>query len=58
MLQDRAKMHSEVLQLPALGKPFSIGALYDRRRDMLIPGEKLWDPEQVEQHISERQQPG
>jgi hypothetical protein len=51
-------MHSEVLQLPALGKPFSIGALYDRRRDMLIPGEKLWDPQQIEQHISERQQPG
>lgn len=48
----------DVIKLPALGRPFNLGMLYDRRNDDLIPGETLWDPEQLQEHISERQQPG
>ncbi|XP_062282181.1 stonustoxin subunit beta-like [Scomber scombrus] len=31
------------LQMPALGRPFTLGMLYDARKDALIPGFTLWD---------------
>lgn len=32
-----------ILELPCLGRPFSLGMLYDCRSDKLIPGITLWD---------------
>ncbi|XP_030256734.1 neoverrucotoxin subunit beta-like [Sparus aurata] len=37
-------MSSEVMNIAALGRPFTLGMLYDARRDELIPGLTLWDP--------------
>ena len=31
------------LQMPSLGRPFSLGMLYDCRDDRLIPGVALWN---------------
>ncbi|XP_030255023.1 neoverrucotoxin subunit beta-like [Sparus aurata] len=36
-------MSSEVMNIAALGRPFTLGMLYDARRDELIPGLTLWD---------------
>ena len=30
------------VDIPALGRPFSLGDLYDRRRDVIVQGPKLW----------------
>ncbi|XP_071944801.1 uncharacterized protein [Antedon mediterranea] len=35
---------------PALGRPFTLGMLYDCRNDKLIPGTSLWDNEFLESH--------
>uniref|UniRef100_A0A667ZBE7 SNTX thioredoxin-like domain-containing protein n=1 Tax=Myripristis murdjan TaxID=586833 RepID=A0A667ZBE7_9TELE len=40
-----------------LGRPFSLGMLYDCRKDSLIPGMTLWDPDVLEKNIRERPQP-
>ncbi|XP_072298909.1 uncharacterized protein [Eucyclogobius newberryi] len=31
------------LQMPALGRPFTLGMLYDCREDSIVPGMTLWD---------------
>ncbi|XP_054900516.1 neoverrucotoxin subunit alpha-like [Poeciliopsis prolifica] len=36
-------MDSNCLQIPALGRPFSLGMLYDARKDELMTGISLWD---------------
>lgn len=41
------------IEIAALGRPFSLGTLYDVRSDMLIPGFKLWDNEQLKNNIEE-----
>ncbi|XP_029930641.1 stonustoxin subunit alpha-like [Myripristis murdjan] len=46
-----------MIQLAALGRPFSLGMLYDCRRDSLIPGMTLWDREALENDARERPQP-
>ncbi|XP_033963448.1 neoverrucotoxin subunit beta-like [Pseudochaenichthys georgianus] len=38
-------MASEQKKMPALGRPFTLGMLYDARSDKLIPGFKLWNAE-------------
>ncbi|XP_059915986.1 uncharacterized protein LOC132463692 [Gadus macrocephalus] len=43
--------------LAALGRPFSLGMLYDCRNDSLIPALKLWDREDLEKKADERPQP-
>ncbi|XP_030219207.1 verrucotoxin subunit beta-like [Gadus morhua] len=43
--------------LAALGRPFSLGMLYDCRNDSLIPALKLWDREALEKEADERPQP-
>ena len=35
---------SGVIEMPALGRPFKLGMLYDCRTEKLIPGVTLWDP--------------
>uniref|UniRef100_A0A667ZBD6 Fibronectin type-III domain-containing protein n=1 Tax=Myripristis murdjan TaxID=586833 RepID=A0A667ZBD6_9TELE len=44
-------------ELAALGRPFSLGMLYDCRQDSLIPGLTLWDPDALEKDARERPQP-
>ena len=33
--------------IPALGRPFSLGDLYDRKRQVIIPGPRIWSNEQL-----------
>lgn len=39
------------VEMPALGRPFDLGMLYDCRNDKLIPGFTLWDKEKLEADI-------
>ncbi|XP_018973468.2 verrucotoxin subunit beta-like isoform X1 [Cyprinus carpio] len=45
-----------VIETAALGRPFQLGMLYDCRKDALIPGITLWDPEKLQQNIRTRPQ--
>ncbi|XP_073688368.1 cytolytic toxin-beta-like [Garra rufa] len=45
-----------VIETAALGRPFQLGMLYDCRKDALIPGVTLWDPEKLQQSIRTRPQ--
>ncbi|XP_034052949.1 stonustoxin subunit alpha-like [Gymnodraco acuticeps] len=48
-------MASDHIEVAALGRPFTLGMLYDARRDTLIPGFKLWNaetPKTTPQHSS------
>lgn len=36
-------MASDSLTIPAMGRPFTLGMLYDARKDVPIPGFTLWD---------------
>nr|XP_040025923.1 verrucotoxin subunit beta-like [Gasterosteus aculeatus aculeatus]XP_040025924.1 verrucotoxin subunit beta-like [Gasterosteus aculeatus aculeatus] len=48
-------MDSEAtMEVAALGRPFSLGMLYDCRKDLLVPGMTLWDREALKTHIGER----
>uniref|UniRef100_A0A672MNB9 Fibronectin type-III domain-containing protein n=1 Tax=Sinocyclocheilus grahami TaxID=75366 RepID=A0A672MNB9_SINGR len=42
--------------ITALGRPFQLGMLYDCRKDALIPGITLWDPEKLQQSLRTRPQ--
>ncbi|KAM7018165.1 cytolytic toxin-alpha-like [Tautogolabrus adspersus] len=44
------------MEVAALGRPFSIGMLYDCRGDLLVPGMTLWDRDDLEKHVGERPQ--
>ncbi|KAK9978869.1 hypothetical protein ABG768_020607 [Culter alburnus] len=39
------------IETAALGRPFQLGMLYDCRKDVFIPGIRLWDKEQLKQNI-------
>ncbi|XP_040885395.1 stonustoxin subunit beta-like [Toxotes jaculatrix] len=41
-------MDSNTLVVAALGRPFTLGMLYDARKDELIPGVTLWDDKILE----------
>ncbi|XP_036938331.1 neoverrucotoxin subunit beta-like [Acanthopagrus latus] len=43
------KMSSEIMDVAALGRPFTLGMLYDARKDELIPGLTLWDPKTLKE---------
>ncbi|KAK7895239.1 hypothetical protein WMY93_020564 [Mugilogobius chulae] len=47
---------SEMLEMPALGRAFNLGMLYDARADKLVPGMTLWDHEKLQQNMTERPQ--
>ena len=38
--------------IPALGRPFDLGMLYDRRSEKLILGKTLWSPDHLGQAVS------
>ncbi|XP_053186826.1 verrucotoxin subunit beta-like [Scomber japonicus] len=46
----------QTIQMAALGRPFSLGTLYDCRKDSLIPSMTLWDHDELLNHIGERPQ--
>ncbi|XP_067462991.1 uncharacterized protein [Thunnus thynnus] len=44
------------MEVAALGRPFSLGMLYDCRKDSLIPGMTLWDLNDLKNDIQEEPQ--
>uniref|UniRef100_A0A3Q1I0X7 Uncharacterized protein n=1 Tax=Anabas testudineus TaxID=64144 RepID=A0A3Q1I0X7_ANATE len=50
------KREHGTMEVAALGRPFSLGMLYDCRKDSLIPGMTLWDREDLIKHVAERPQ--
>ncbi|KAG7217351.1 hypothetical protein INR49_021628, partial [Caranx melampygus] len=46
----------ETIETAALGRPFQVGMLYDCRRDLLVPGVTLWDPDQLKNNTSVQHQ--
>ncbi|KAI3374362.1 hypothetical protein L3Q82_005962 [Scortum barcoo] len=44
------------MEVAALGRPFSLGMLYDCRKDSLVPGITLWDHDDLNKHIRDRPQ--
>uniref|UniRef100_A0A7N6AEQ9 B30.2/SPRY domain-containing protein n=1 Tax=Anabas testudineus TaxID=64144 RepID=A0A7N6AEQ9_ANATE len=51
-------MASENIEVAALGRPFTVGMLYDARKDKLIPGFTLWDDATLQNKIHESPQQG
>uniref|UniRef100_A0A8C1NCY1 Fibronectin type-III domain-containing protein n=1 Tax=Cyprinus carpio TaxID=7962 RepID=A0A8C1NCY1_CYPCA len=51
-----ASVGVDVIETAALGRPFQLGMLYDCRKDALIPGITLWDPEKLQQSLRTRPQ--
>uniref|UniRef100_UPI0037E74CAA uncharacterized protein n=1 Tax=Semicossyphus pulcher TaxID=241346 RepID=UPI0037E74CAA len=47
---------SGTMEVAALGRPFSLGMLYDRRKDCPVPGFSLWDRDDLRKHIGETPQ--
>lgn len=46
-------MASDLNNVAALGRPFTLGMLYDARKDLLIPGLTLWDDTTLQGKITE-----
>ncbi|XP_026004945.1 stonustoxin subunit beta-like [Astatotilapia calliptera] len=44
------------MEVAALGRPFSVGMLYDCRSDALVPGMTLWDRDDLIKDVGERPQ--
>ena len=42
-----SKSKSKSIELPALGRPFALGDLYNLKDDQVIPGPKLWQSDQL-----------
>ncbi|XP_044194711.1 stonustoxin subunit beta-like [Thunnus albacares] len=49
-------MSSDTMTVAALGRPFTIGMLYDARQDTLIPGFTLWDTTTLQENTVETSQ--
>ncbi|XP_073345424.1 neoverrucotoxin subunit alpha-like [Pagrus major] len=49
-------MTSDVKHIAALGRPFTLGMLYDARKDELIPGLTLWDQKTLKEKTDETSQ--
>ncbi|KAK7879938.1 hypothetical protein WMY93_033393 [Mugilogobius chulae] len=49
-------MASDHVTVAALGRPFKLGMLYDARRDQLIEGSTLWDPNTLERMTARKPQ--
>ena len=50
-------MSSQSQIIPALGRPFDLGRLYDRRSEKLIIGKTLWSPDHLGQAINTIRKP-
>ncbi|XP_033483415.2 neoverrucotoxin subunit beta-like [Epinephelus lanceolatus] len=49
-------MASDMMAAAALGRPFTLGMLYDARKDEVIPGFRLWDGKALQERITESPQ--
>uniref|UniRef100_A0A3B5M7M8 SPRY-associated domain-containing protein n=1 Tax=Xiphophorus couchianus TaxID=32473 RepID=A0A3B5M7M8_9TELE len=49
-------MDKGVTQVAALGRPFTLGMLYDASKDQIIPGATLWDETTLQHMIMENSQ--
>ncbi|XP_053197824.1 neoverrucotoxin subunit beta-like [Scomber japonicus] len=47
---------SDTITVAALGRPFTLGMLYDARQDELMPGFTLWDNTTLQENITETSQ--
>ncbi|XP_030257794.1 uncharacterized protein LOC115572117 [Sparus aurata] len=47
---------NRTIEMPALGRPFNLGMLYDCRNEKFIPGMTLWDHDDLVKHVGERPQ--
>ncbi|XP_015245871.1 PREDICTED: uncharacterized protein LOC107094636 [Cyprinodon variegatus] len=50
-------MESKVIEVATLGRPFSLGMLYDCREDTVIPGLTLWNRDDLEKDKRETPKP-
>ncbi|CAI5789317.1 Stonustoxin subunit alpha [Podarcis lilfordi] len=41
----------DTVEIPALGRPFQLGMLYDCRKDALIPGITFWDQDSLQKDL-------
>ncbi|XP_042702981.2 uncharacterized protein LOC101952298 isoform X1 [Chrysemys picta bellii] len=48
---------ADTIEMPALGRPFHLGMLYDCRSDSLIPGITLWGRERLLKDVNTKPQP-
>lgn len=49
-------MAMNTLEIPALGRQFELGCLYDKRREQLYPGMFLWDKKHIDDMTNSTQQ--
>ncbi|XP_053197826.1 neoverrucotoxin subunit beta-like [Scomber japonicus] len=49
-------LSSDTITVAALGRPFTLGMLYDARQDELMPGYTLWDNTTLQENITETSQ--
>uniref|UniRef100_A0A8C5PWZ3 Fibronectin type-III domain-containing protein n=1 Tax=Leptobrachium leishanense TaxID=445787 RepID=A0A8C5PWZ3_9ANUR len=49
-------MDSATIEMPSLGRPFSLGMLYDCRSDQLIPGVTLWNHDALNADVESKSQ--
>uniref|UniRef100_A0A8C5MDJ5 Fibronectin type-III domain-containing protein n=1 Tax=Leptobrachium leishanense TaxID=445787 RepID=A0A8C5MDJ5_9ANUR len=49
-------MDTTVIEMPSLGRPFSLGMLYDCRSDKLIPGVTLWNLDLLHKDVESKPQ--
>ncbi|KAF3853047.1 hypothetical protein F7725_013735 [Dissostichus mawsoni] len=54
--EEVGEMASDLMNVAALGRPFTLGMLYDARKDELVPGLTLWDSETLHASITETSQ--
>ncbi|XP_033020894.1 uncharacterized protein LOC117055468 [Lacerta agilis] len=47
----------DTVEIPALGRPFQLGMLYDCRKDALIPGITLWGHDSLQKDLCIKPQP-
>ncbi|KAG8127243.1 hypothetical protein E2320_014171 [Naja naja] len=47
----------DAIEIPALGRPFQLGMLYDCCKDALIPGVTLWDYSSLQKDLTTKPQP-
>ena len=45
-----------IIQMPCLGRPFTMGMLYDCRKDILVPGMTLWSNATLRQALDSKKQ--
>ncbi|XP_048056666.1 stonustoxin subunit alpha-like [Megalobrama amblycephala] len=55
--KSKSKTHaSEPMEVATLGRPLSLGMLYDCRKDSFIPGVTLWDKKSLSKNVDIRNQ--